>query len=249
MRTTRLALWMMTAAALPLAAQQRGMYGGVSTGKIVGSFDSTGFAAGLGATVSSLPQTNRVIPLRRPGIYASPGRGPRGGYGGGGHGRAVVVPYGIPYGFVGSGYGVGYPGYDAAVPAQGMAEPVAQSPAVIINQYYSPEVVRPQIKEYTDLPEPVKPKDEEPKQQATVYPRGTQEEVSPERVVSATRPTLTLLAFRDSTVVAVIAYWVEGQDLHYVTKSYAKKVVPLETLDKGVSLQLNSERGVAFSLE
>jgi hypothetical protein len=242
----------MTAAvvALPLAAQQRGMYGGVSTGKIVGSIDSTGFASGLGATVSSLPQTNRVIPLQRPGIYANPGRGPRGGFGGGGRGRTVVVPYGIPYGFVGSGYGGAYTGYDGAAPVPNVVEPAPQSPTVIINQYYSPDVVRPQIKEYTDLPEPVKPKGEaESKQQATVYPPSAREEVSPERAASATKPTLTLLAFRDSSVVAVIAYWVEGQDLHYVTKNYAKKVVPLETLDKGVSLQLNSERGVEFSLE
>ncbi|MCC6366446.1 MAG: hypothetical protein IT165_23245 [Bryobacterales bacterium] len=249
MRKTWLALWMTAAAALPLAAQQRGMYGGVSTGKIVGSFDSTGFASGLGATVSSLPQTNRLIPLRRPGIYANPVRGARGGYGGGGRARTVVVPYGIPYGFVGSGYGGAYTGYDGGAPAQSVVEPAPQSPTVIINQYYSPDVVRPQIKEYTDLPEAVKPKGEETKQQATVYPPGAQEEVTPERVVSATKPTLTLLAFRDSTVVAVIAYWVDGQDLHYVTKGYAKKVVPLETLDKGVSLQLNSERGVEFSLE
>jgi len=248
MERTWLALWMMVAA-LPLAAQQRGMYGGVSTGKIVGSFDSTGFASGLGATVSSLPQTNRVIPLQRPGIYASPARGPRGGFGGGGRGRTVVVPYGIPYGFVGSGYGGAYTGYDGVAPAPTVVEPAPQSPTVIINQYYSPDVVRPQIKEYTDLPEAVKPKGEESKQQATVYPPSAQEEMSAERVVSATKATLTLLAFRDSSVVAVIAYWVQGQDLHYVTKSYGKKVVPVETLDKGVSLQLNSERGVEFTLE
>lgn len=250
MRKTRLALSIAAMAALPLAAQQRGMYGGVSTGKIVGSIDSTGFAAGLGATVSSLPQTNRVIPLRSPGIYSNPMRGQRGGYGGWGRGRTVVVPYGIPYGFVGSGYGAAYTGYDGVPPAPNVVETAPQSPAVIINQYYSPDVVRPQIKEYTDLPEPVKPKDEaEPKQQATVYPPAMQEQASQERSASATRPTLTLLAFRDSSVVAVIAYWVDGQDLHYVTKGYVKKVAPLESLDKGVSLQLNHERGVEFTIE
>ena len=43
-------------------------------------------------------------------------------------------------------------------------------------------------------------------------------------------------------------YWVEGDNLHYVTNYGGKNSVPLELIDLGTTIRLNSERGIEFSL-
>ncbi|HUQ94719.1 MAG TPA: hypothetical protein VM120_23765 [Bryobacteraceae bacterium] len=246
MRRTRLALCLLATTFSAAAQQQgkRGMYGGVSTGQMVGVTNNAGFASGLGATVSGLPQTAHRIPMNR-GMYGSPNHGGWPGRGG----RTLVVPYGVPV-----GYGYGY-GYDAA-PMQTIVQPVQTSPSVIINQYYSTESVRPQLREYTDLPDPIRPprtEVEAPAQARVNPPRQQPAAPRPAHPVevtdSASRPTLTLLAFKDSSVVSSIAYWVQGEQLHYVTKTYVKRVVPLSSLDKATSAQLNRERNVEFLIE
>jgi hypothetical protein len=57
-----------------------------------------------------------------------------------------------------------------------------------------------------------------------------------------------LLAFTDHAIRAAAAYWVDGQTLHYVTLEHEQKQAPLDTVDRGLSLQLNRERRVPFSL-
>lgn len=240
--------------ATPIGAQVRGMYGGISTGQMVGTINDPGFGSRLGATVSGLPQTGPRINMG-PGIYAPPHGGHRGGGGGGRGGRTIVVPYGIPMGY---GYG-GYP--NDYGPDQSMNQPVQAAPPVIINQYYSPDVVRPQMREYYDLPAPM-PQTEMQPGDGRVYPPSARQqsrpimEAPPEddraaeaRAEAANKQNITLLAFTDSTVTASIAYWQQGDRLHYVTTSYAVKNVPIGMLDKALSEQLNKERKVEFRLE
>lgn len=57
-----------------------------------------------------------------------------------------------------------------------------------------------------------------------------------------------LLAFTDHTIRAAAAYWVDGKTLHYVTLEKEQKQAPLDTVDRDLSLQLNRERRVPFSL-
>lgn len=57
-----------------------------------------------------------------------------------------------------------------------------------------------------------------------------------------------LLAFTDHVIRAAAAYWVDGKTLHYLTLEYEQKQGPLETVDRDLSLQLNRERRVPFSL-
>ena len=57
-----------------------------------------------------------------------------------------------------------------------------------------------------------------------------------------------LLAFTDHAIRAAAAYWVDGKTLHYLTLEYEQKQAPLETVDHDLSLQLNRERRVPFSL-
>ncbi len=60
--------------------------------------------------------------------------------------------------------------------------------------------------------------------------------------------TLFLLAMNDGTIRAVLAYWVDGATVHYVTMDHEQKQAPLSSLDRSLSQRLNRERNVAFSL-
>lgn len=233
----RFALALLALGIIPAFSQQRGMYGGVSTGQMVGSINSTGFASGLGATVSSLPQTGRVIPMG-PGVYSNPVRSPGNNWSPRGA-RTVAIPWGMP---IATGYYPTVPEY-VPVPVQQQVQP---APAVIINQYYSPEQVRPELKEYADLPE-ARTHSSAPR--PTPKPAAEPAPASPEHTVDSSKPTITLLAFKDSTVVAAIAYWEQAGEIHYVTNNFSKKIVPVASLDKALSEQLNKERKVEFKLE
>jgi hypothetical protein len=61
--------------------------------------------------------------------------------------------------------------------------------------------------------------------------------------------TITLLAFKDHSVVAVMDYWLEGDQVCYDTGSGLRTCIPLDRLDLPLSQQLNRERNVRFVLE
>jgi hypothetical protein len=61
-------------------------------------------------------------------------------------------------------------------------------------------------------------------------------------------PPIYLIAFRDRSIFAAVAYWAEGGTLHYVTQEHEQKQAPLNTVNRDLSDKLNRERGVAFSL-
>jgi hypothetical protein len=60
---------------------------------------------------------------------------------------------------------------------------------------------------------------------------------------------VTLLAFKDSTVLADEDYWLQGDMLVYSTSLGVRAVVPLDRLDLALTQQLNFERNVPFVLE
>jgi len=57
-----------------------------------------------------------------------------------------------------------------------------------------------------------------------------------------------LIAFRDQSMRAAVAYWVEGRTLHYVTPQYEEKQTSLDSVDRDSSMRVNRERRVPFSL-
>lgn len=237
---------------------QRGMYGGISTGQMVGSISDPGFASRLGATVSGLPQTSGQALGLSPGIYSNPrypgypgGGGPRWHMPRGGN-RTVVVPWGVPvvYGGFGGYYGGGF-GYDVPT-ATTVVQPVQPAPSVIINQYYTPESHSPTMKEYKDLPEPAAAAPREDSGPVKVYGPPARAEAPAPKAVGAAEPpkaTVTLLAFNDSSVIAALGYWTQGETLYFITKDYTKKSAPVSSLDTALSQQLNQERNVEFKLE
>lgn len=238
---------------------QRGMYGGRSTGQMVGTINDPGFAGRLGATVSGLPQTTTRIPVQRPGAWSNGGRYPGSWNPGRGRTNTVVIPYGVPviYGSGNEFYGDVPP----QQPVQTIVQPVQPPPSVIINQYYTADNTHsPEMKEYSNLPEPIRPPRTEVEQGGRVRvnppagrpapPRDAPDpSVQEARIRDANTPTITTLAFQDGSVDSVIAYWQQGDQLHYVASDYAKKVVPIGTFDKARSEQLNRDRKVEFRLE
>lgn len=60
---------------------------------------------------------------------------------------------------------------------------------------------------------------------------------------------VTLLAFKDHTIVAVTDYWLEGDTLYYESSYGAKTGIPLSQLDLAFTQQLNRERNLRFVLE
>jgi hypothetical protein len=59
---------------------------------------------------------------------------------------------------------------------------------------------------------------------------------------------ITLLQLKNGWMYGLTDYWVQGDNLHYVTNYGGKNSVPLDLIDLGATIRLNSERGVEFSL-
>ncbi len=59
---------------------------------------------------------------------------------------------------------------------------------------------------------------------------------------------LYLIASHDGTIRAVLAYWVEGMTVHYVTMDHQQREMPLTSIDRPLSDRLNRERNVTFRL-
>lgn len=69
---------------------------------------------------------------------------------------------------------------------------------------------------------------------------------SPER---ETHPILYLIAFRDNSIRAAMAYWVADGAVHYLDADHQVKQAPLASVDRDLSMQLNRERHVPFQIE
>lgn len=108
-------------------------------------------------------------------------------------------------------------------------------PQVIINQNFVPEVARPVVREYvTDPSDGVRIYEAKPRAQAE--PPAQEEKRS------------YLIAFKDHTIYAAFAYWMEGETLHYVTTHGTHNQVSLDLVDRELSERLNRERNVEFKL-
>ena len=169
--------------------------------------------------------------------------------------RPGLYSWGLPYAGYGYGYGYGYPyeyyaytpffggtpagsyyaySYPAAYQPEVVVMPQAAQahPApVIINQYTQPPPARPAIPDWG-------PRDAEPGPPAAAEaPRSAEYE-----------PAFYLIALKSGLIQAALAYWVDGGQLHYVTREKAAKQVPLSQVDVDFSTRLNRERNVPFRL-
>jgi len=184
----------------------------------------------------------------RPAAPAPPGAGSsrfagRRAYGGG----AVYVPYPV-YGF---GYGAGYvldgfyandynpaaSGYDPGYTDPYSADAAPAPPTVVINQNFQTDSVRPQFRDYSNVPLP--------QPGIVAVPPGSNRAPT---ALPDDQPTIFLIAMQDHSIHPVIAYWVLGDTLNYITVEGAPNKVSLALVDRDFSKQLNAERNVPFAL-
>ena len=57
-----------------------------------------------------------------------------------------------------------------------------------------------------------------------------------------------MIAFKGGRVRLADQYWVDGGVLNYVTPDHERRTEAIETVDRTLSAQLNSEQGVEFTL-
>jgi len=146
-----------------------------------------------------------------------------------GRGRGGSVVY-VPY-------PVGVPAYsDYGEPPVTYVYPQQQqAPQVIINQNFMSETARPVVREYS----------QDPSGRIHVYEPPAMNSSAPE---PAQENSMYLIAFKDHTIYATIAYWVEGDTLHYVTGQNMHNQVSIDLLDRELTERSNRERGVDFRL-
>ena len=82
----------------------------------------------------------------------------------------------------------------------------------------------------------------------TPFAQPPPEPQQPPAAPQAGRP-VTLLAFKDHTIIAVTDYWLEGDVLVYETSPGMQVRIPLDRLDLVLTQQFNRERNVRFVLE
>jgi hypothetical protein len=198
------------------------------------------------------------IPATNPGLTRSNGNvghpgpgGPRAPSGNfprpiGRPGRPIVaIPYAYPIYVGGYGYGYGYgywpdTGYapDGYAPDAGSYAPSqAQQPNVIVI--------------YPQTPPAAPQNGPEPDAEASAPPAGYTVPAAPQseqRSVSILDPSHYLIAFKDHTIYSAVAYWVEGDTLHYFTSGNTHNQVSMELVDRALTDRLNKESGVEMHL-
>jgi len=139
---------------------------------------------------------------------------------------AVIVPYAYPV-YVGSGYSdASYaPAPAAQQPNVTVIYPPQPAP-VIINQF-GPGVMPP--------------------------PAAGMEPVSPYQPAAAQADDEApadhyLIALKDHTIYSVVAYWVDGDTLHYFTAGNVHNQASLSLVDRDLTTRLNKESGMEVTL-
>jgi hypothetical protein len=124
-----------------------------------------------------------------------------------------------------------YPNYTSypSYPPVGYSYNSNPTPVIISQNYYAgypaaEPVPAPRVEEYRPPPQPSAA--EERKDESSLY----------------------LIAFKDHTIRAVLAYWADGATLHYVTMDHEQKQTTVASVDRELSERLNRERNVAFRL-
>jgi hypothetical protein len=209
-----------------------------------GLFFAVLFAGGLSAQYRGNTQPfvtggagNAVLPggtsANNPGLKRVP---PNVVYPGGG-GPRLVIPGTTTrprYGISGTSYVYAYPIYVPFYDSSAYAEP---APAAVPAPPASNVVVI-----YASQPAPAAPVetahpamqvyDPEPAQPAGETPAGDH----------------FLFAFKDHSIYSAVAYWVDGDTLHYFTSGDTHKQVPLSMLDRDLTDRLNRESGTKLKL-
>ena len=168
--------------------------------------------------------------LAKPGwAGARFGRGFGNGFGRRG-GNVVLAPYAVPV-YVGGFYDNPYLGADGQ--PQQVPPPQPQPNITVV---------------YTPLPQPMVLSpyaDAAGVATASPPPPETQPAAGPP---PAPEPESYLIAFKDRTIYSAVAFWVDGDTLHYFTSGNMHNQVSLSLVDKELTERLNKELGIDLRL-
>jgi len=183
----------------------------------------------------------------------------RGGYGGYGYGRGYGYGYGR--GGYGYGYGYGYPGWGLGLGYWGSPwfgywdDPYAYDysyPSVYpaYTAGYGPTEYNPSPNVTVIYPGNSQPTYSAPTQPVmrTYDQYGQEVQPGTASAGAASGSPIYLIATKDQAIRAAASYWVAGATLHYVTLQHEEKQVPLDSVDRSLTMQLNRERRVPFQL-
>jgi hypothetical protein len=196
---------------------------------LTGGVGNAVFPAGTPANSPGVTRftPNAVYPAGGGPRLVVPGQPPR-RYTGTGPG-VIAVPFAYPI-YVGGYYDA--PQAPAAPPPpQQAASPTIiypqQAPPVIVSQYGTPNERRDA--QDPDNPEPV----------SIDAPRQADDQNTPDHY---------LIALKDHTVYSVVAYWVDGDTLHYFTAGNVHNQVSLSLVDRPLTTRLSKETGSEVKL-
>jgi hypothetical protein len=150
--------------------------------------------------------------------------------------RPVRFP---PFVLLGSGYGLGGSGYPGYVdPSLYAPQP---QPQVVVIQSGPPYPSAPPV---ATKPAALEPEDAAVK----IYsnPVAMAPPDAPAKPLAG--DPVVILALQDGGVETAVAYWIDGNQLKYITTDRKQKQIPLAKVDAELSARLNRERGVSFSL-
>jgi len=134
--------------------------------------------------------------------------------------------YGYPY-----GYGNGYEGAQPDQSPNGTADNPPAQPPVVINQYFGPASA-----------------DQGPPPEAADSNFRYYQAPSNDDTAAPGDTSYYLIAFKDHTVYSAVAYYTEGDTLHYFTSGNVHNQVSLSLVDRPLTEQLNRQRNVAVRL-
>jgi hypothetical protein len=206
--------------------------GGTQSQPVFGGAPAVNLRPGVGRATQIPVGTIQHQNIRRP---TGNGIGNGNGFG---RGNRSVTPYVYAYPvYIGGGYDNSF----APQESYGPEPPPQQQPNITViyppQQHARPVMIQPGPDgEYNTNVRPP----------ATVY-----ETPRPGNSVSEPEPAESnryLLAFKDHTIYSAVAYWVDGDTLHYFTTGNTHNQASLSLIDRELTERLNRELGIDFKL-
>jgi hypothetical protein len=162
--------------------------------------------------------------------------------GGYGYGGAFVAPYAYPA-YFGSGYYYP-PDYSDGSYPPGAYPPGAYPPTQAQQQpnvtvVYPPPSAPPMVNQFG--PGAMPPPGANPQPVSPYEPSSAQND-------DQATPDHYLIALKDHTIYSVVAYWVEGDTLHYFTAGNVHNQASLSLVDRDLTARLNKESGQEVKL-
>jgi hypothetical protein len=137
--------------------------------------------------------------------------------------------------YVGGSYYDGYYGQQPAPPVQEQQPNVTviyppAAPPVIINQYGTDGSVVTRV------------------QPQNIYPMQQPRQRTEEAAAPAAETSHYLIAFKDHSIYSAVAYWVDGDTLHYFTTGSTHNQASVSLVDREMTDRLNKDSGVEVKL-